>query len=55
MPGRKVPEPSLLRTHPHTEDRIERLQLMADELRQDDDVISPSDTWQAGFLPNNHK
>lgn len=53
LPGRKVPEPSLLRTHPHTEGRIERLQLMADELQQDRNGISPSDTWQAGFLPNN--
>lgn len=25
LPGRRVPEPSLLRTHPRTEDRIERL------------------------------
>jgi heat shock protein HtpX len=25
LPGRRVPEPSLLRTHPHTEDRINRL------------------------------
>lgn len=52
LPGRKVPEPSLLRTHPHTEDRIERLQLMAEELRQDSNEMPPSDTWQAGFLPN---
>ncbi len=25
MPGRRVPDPSLLRTHPQTEDRVERL------------------------------
>ena len=25
MPGRGVPEPSILRTHPHTRDRLERL------------------------------
>lgn len=25
MPGRGVPEPSILRTHPHTKDRLERL------------------------------
>ena len=56
LPGRKVPEPSLLRTHPHTEDRIERLQMMAEELQQDSNEMPPSDTWQAGqagFLPNN--
>ncbi|MBN1531509.1 MAG: M48 family metalloprotease [Spirochaetes bacterium] len=28
MPGRKVPAPSVLRTHPHTERRIERLMAM---------------------------
>ena len=52
LPGRKVPEPSLLRTHPHTEDRIERLQIMADELQQDNNEILPNDTWHAGFIPN---
>jgi len=30
MPGRKVPEASLLRTHPPTDDRIERLMAMKD-------------------------
>lgn len=52
LPGRKLPEPSLLRTHPHTEDRIERLELMAEELQQDKDEFPASDTWQAGFLPS---
>lgn len=33
MPGRKIPEPAMLRTHPPTDDRIERL--MALEGRQD--------------------
>lgn len=28
LPGRRLPEPSLLRTHPHTRDRIERLQAL---------------------------
>ena len=41
--GRKVPEPSLLRTHPQTEDCIERLNSMAKELKQD--------CRQANFLP----
>jgi heat shock protein HtpX len=53
LPGRKVPEPSLLRTHPHTEDRIKRLRSMADELQQDDNGMPPSDTGQAEFLPSN--
>jgi len=51
LPGRKLPGPSLLRTHPHTDDRVERLELMAKELRQDKNEIPASDTWQAGFLP----
>jgi len=29
MPGRKIPEPAMLRTHPPTDDRIERLMAMA--------------------------
>lgn len=29
MPGRKVPEPAMLRTHPPTDERIERLMAMA--------------------------
>jgi heat shock protein HtpX len=31
LPGRGVPEPSLLRTHPHTEDRINRLAALKPE------------------------
>jgi heat shock protein HtpX len=31
MPGRRVPEPSLLRTHPPTEERVRRLRAMAAE------------------------
>ena len=33
LPGRGVPEPSLLRTHPRTEDRIERLAALEAETR----------------------
>ena len=29
LPGRRIPEPSLLRTHPPTEDRIARLRTLA--------------------------
>jgi heat shock protein HtpX len=35
LPGRRIPDPSLLRTHPTTEDRIQRL------LSLDDAAISP--------------
>jgi heat shock protein HtpX len=30
LPGRKVPDPSVLRTHPHTAERIERLRLLGE-------------------------
>jgi heat shock protein HtpX len=32
LPGRQIPDPSLLRTHPKTEERIERLLAFAEEL-----------------------
>lgn len=32
LPGRRIPEPSLLRTHPPTRERIERLLALADDL-----------------------
>lgn len=50
LPGRKLPEPSLLRTHPHTHERIERLEQMARELEQDV-TLAANDSWQASFLP----
>jgi len=34
LPGRKVPEPSLLRTHPPTEDRVERLLSLVPDSRE---------------------
>ncbi len=30
VPGRRIPQPSLLRSHPRTEDRVARLQDLAD-------------------------
>ncbi len=50
LPGRKLPEPSLLRTHPHTHERIERLEKMTKELQQESHMTSDN-FWQAGFLP----
>ncbi|MBR9883667.1 MAG: M48 family metalloprotease, partial [Oceanospirillales bacterium] len=35
MPGRRVPEPSLLRTHPQTHERVERLNALKQELDED--------------------
>jgi len=32
IPGRRIPEPSLLRTYPHTQDRIERLMALKPQL-----------------------
>ncbi|MBI1425610.1 MAG: M48 family metalloprotease [Gammaproteobacteria bacterium] len=34
LPGRRVPEPSLLRTHPHTEERIARLMALQPQLAE---------------------
>ncbi|MGC9325411.1 MAG: zinc metalloprotease HtpX [Desulfomonilia bacterium] len=31
LPGRKVPQPSILRTHPHTKERVERLLAMVED------------------------
>ncbi|GGB88495.1 Zn-dependent protease [Marinobacterium zhoushanense] len=36
MPGRKIPEPSLLRTHPETDERVERLIALKQELDERD-------------------
>ena len=33
LPGRRVPEPSLLRTHPETEERIKRLMALKPEFK----------------------
>lgn len=38
LPGRRMPEPSLLRTHPPTEERIQRLLALAGE---DDERLAP--------------
>ncbi|MGF1649721.1 MAG: zinc metalloprotease HtpX [Hyphomicrobiaceae bacterium] len=42
MPGRRVPQPSLLRTHPKTEDRIARLSMLAGRELERPDVLPPS-------------
>ncbi len=34
MPGRRVPDPSILRTHPHTEERVRRLQALKSEYQR---------------------
>ncbi len=52
LPGRKVPEPSLLRTHPHTHDRIERLIKMEKSLQQQSTKMTSSDSWHTNLLPS---
>jgi heat shock protein HtpX len=52
LPGRREPEPSLLRTHPRTEERIERLlELSREERPQLVPGVMPVDTI---FLLPNH-
>lgn len=45
LPGRRIPEPSLLRTHPATKDRIERL---LELVRTEEEPIAHEPEW----LPN---
>lgn len=44
LPGRRVPEPSLLRTHPETEDRVRRLLSLE---RQQEDTSLPASVLSA--------
>jgi heat shock protein HtpX len=45
MPGRRVPEPSLLRTHPPTEERVERLRALVP--RRPRLAYPRADPWRA--------
>jgi len=47
LPGRRIPDPSLLRTHPPTEERVRRLM----ELRHDDSVMGVN-LPASGFMPD---
>ena len=49
LPGRKLPESSLLRTHTH--ENLERLKHLAGELQQKPEMAS-NDSRQAGSLPS---
>lgn len=44
FPGRRIPDPSLLRTHPPTEERLRRLQHLQPSERR------PAERWEAGRL-----
>lgn len=50
LPGRKVPQPSLLRTHPHTKERVEKLMSLA----QDQSGTFFNDGDKDGFLSENY-
>lgn len=41
LPGRRIPDPSLLRTHPPTEERVARLRELARERREREDMPPP--------------
>ena len=43
LPGRKNPDPSLLRTHPHTEKRREKLFRLAEQLRDEQKMDVPEE------------
>ncbi len=52
LPGRKNPDPSLLRTHPHTEKRRERLFKLAGELRGEQKIdVSGDGLFTGTFSP----
>ena len=50
MPGRRLPEPSLLRTHPPTEERVRRLMELA-SVRRDAACVTP---WRLVDLGRDH-
>jgi len=43
MPGRKNPDPSLLRSHPHTEKRLERLYKLGEQYHSEKEVDVPGE------------
>lgn len=49
VPGRRVPDPSILRTHPNTEERIERLLSLASEKTMSSEPMAPPHA--AAFAP----
>ncbi|WP_246587967.1 zinc metalloprotease HtpX [Paracoccus bogoriensis] len=58
LPGRRIPEPSLLRTHPPTEDRVARLRALAPQKRYPSPSIfchSPPDGFPTPSRPRFHR
>ncbi len=52
LPGGRVPQPSLLRTHPKTEDRIARLQSLRRDGKEQIIVRGENDRPQPSFVPH---
>ena len=56
LPGRKVPQPSMLRTHPHTKERVERLLSLAPVKKESIPVPhSLSEDIIPGHIPEVHR
>jgi len=56
LPGQRIPEPSLLRTHPRTEDRIRRLRALESQPGPDFHGLSPDRPGQTRpALPRWHR
>ncbi len=52
MPGRKNPDPSLLRSHPHTEKRLERLYKLGEQYQYDKDIdVADEDIFSGRYSP----
>jgi heat shock protein HtpX len=54
LPGSRAPQPSLLRTHPKTEDRIARLRAMHG-LASTPAIATPGNRPQPSFVPPSHE
>lgn len=48
MPGRKNPDPSLLRSHPHTEKRLERLYKLGEQHQPEKEIDVPGEDILSG-------
>lgn len=51
LPGGRMPQPSILRTHPKTEDRIARLMALSQTVKEQIVVRSENDRPQPSFVP----
>lgn len=54
LPGARMPQPSLLRTHPKTENRIARLQALRKQIGEQDIIHAGHSRPQPSFVPQVH-